>query len=103
MPPAARVGDPTNHGGTVGPPRVNAQAIATVFIGGKPAAVVGSQIVCPVPPHAVISGGNVIMPSAPGLNVVLIGGFPAACFGDKTTCGAQVLGGAVNVLIGGPM
>ncbi|WP_406690119.1 PAAR domain-containing protein [Saccharopolyspora sp. ID03-671] len=103
MPPAARIGDPTSHGGTVGPPRVNARAVAGVFIGGKPAAVVGSQHVCPVPPHAVISGGNVITPSPPGTSVVLIGGLPTACVGDKTTCGAQVAMGALNVLIGGPL
>ncbi|SFS99005.1 PAAR domain-containing protein [Saccharopolyspora flava] len=103
MPPAARIGDPTNHGGTIGPPRVNPQTVMRVLIGGKPAAVVGSQHACPNPPHALISGGNVILPSPPSTSVVLIGGVPAACVRDKTTCGAQIVMGAVNVLIGGPL
>ncbi|WP_234454463.1 PAAR domain-containing protein [Streptomyces sp. MBT61] len=32
-----------------------------------------------------------------------IGGLPAARMGDKTTCGAPIISGAFNVLIGGPM
>lgn len=51
--PAARQGDPTNHGGalvtgTPTPPHVGGQIIngsSTVFIGGKPAARVGDTIV----------------------------------------------------------
>ncbi|WP_199814741.1 PAAR domain-containing protein, partial [Streptomyces sp. NRRL WC-3549] len=37
----------------------------------------------------------------PGL--VLIGGLPAARVRDTTSCGAAVLTGAPNVLIGGPL
>lgn len=103
MPPAARLGDPTAHGGTVGPPRANAVAVASVLIGGKPAAVTGSQHLCPVPVHAALSSGNVLLPGPPTSGVVLIGGLPAARVGDKTSCGATVVMGAPNVLIGGPL
>jgi uncharacterized Zn-binding protein involved in type VI secretion len=58
-----------------------------VLIGGKPAAVVGDNHVCPLvnpgvppPPHV----GGPIMP--PGVPTVLIGGKPAACVGDMVTC-----------------
>jgi uncharacterized Zn-binding protein involved in type VI secretion len=88
MPPAARVGDPTGHPGTIGPP-----GVPTVLIGGLPAAVVGT-------PHACsLHGPNVI--AGPGLPTVLIGGLPAARMGDATACGSPIALGAVNVLIGG--
>ncbi|MEU5847095.1 PAAR domain-containing protein [Saccharopolyspora shandongensis] len=104
MPPAARMGDPTSHGGTIGqPPAPAALKVATVLIGGKPAAVTGSQHLCPLLPHTVLSAGNVLMPSPPRSGVVLIGGLPAARMNDKTTCGATVVIGAPNVLIGGPL
>jgi uncharacterized Zn-binding protein involved in type VI secretion len=103
MPPAARLGDPTSHGGTVGPPRANAAAVSTVLIGGKPAAVTGSQHLCPIPVHAALSAGNVLMPGPQTSGVVLIGGLPAARVGDKTSCNATVVMGALNVQIGGPM
>ena len=38
MPPAARAGDTSNHGGTVTGP-----GVVTVLIGGKPAARMGDQ------------------------------------------------------------
>ncbi|MFF5155144.1 PAAR domain-containing protein [Streptomyces sp. NPDC000348] len=104
MPAAARTGDPTRHGGRITtPPPAAAQAVATVLIGGRPAAVVGSLHVCVLPPHAALGPANVIMPDPAGLTSgqVLIGGLPAARAGDRTTCGATVLPGAVNVVIGG--
>ncbi|MEW1610977.1 MULTISPECIES: PAAR domain-containing protein [unclassified Streptomyces] len=113
MPPAARSGDSTAHGGVIGTPPPGAVAVATVWIGGRIAAVTGSLVpprpgslhACVVPPHAALGPGNVIMPSpAAALSgQVLIGGLPAARVGDKTTCGAQIISGAPNVLIGGPM
>ncbi|ESU46048.1 hypothetical protein P376_5975 [Streptomyces sp. HCCB10043] len=42
-------------------------------------------------------------PAAAIGGAVLIGGLPAARMGDKTTCGAPIISGAFNVLIGGPM
>ncbi|MCX3059550.1 PAAR domain-containing protein [Streptomyces beihaiensis] len=104
MPAAARTGDPTDHGGRIAtPPPGAAPAVARVLIGGRPAAVVGSLTVCPVAPHAALGPANVIVPDPAGLasGAVLIGGLPAARARDKTACGAMVLTGAMNVLIGG--
>jgi uncharacterized Zn-binding protein involved in type VI secretion len=105
MPPAARTGDSTAHGGVLGPPPPAVAArVATVLIGGKPAAVVGSTHVCVIPPHAALGPANVVMPGPPRPSgVVLIGGLVAACVGDRTTCGANIVLGAPNVLIGGPL
>lgn len=105
MPPAARLGDSTAHGGALGPPPpADAARVATVLIGGKPAAVVGSTHVCVIPPHALLGPANVVMPAPPRAGgVVLIGGLPAACVGDKTTCGANIVLGALNVIIGGAL
>ncbi|WP_406453424.1 PAAR domain-containing protein [Streptomyces sp. NBC_00876] len=105
MPPAARTGDPTVHGGLIGTPPPGAVAVATVLIGGRPAAVAGSLHVCVIPPHALLGPGNVIMPSPAAAvgGMVLIGGLPAARMGDTTSCGAKIISGAPNVLIGGPV
>jgi uncharacterized Zn-binding protein involved in type VI secretion len=45
----------------------------------------------------------VIMPNPAALasGTVLVGGLPAARARDQTTCGAMILTGAPNVLIGG--
>lgn len=104
MPPAARSGDPTDHGGTITtPPPAAAASVARVLIGGRPAAVEGSLAACPVPPHAALGPANVILPNPAALvtGAVLVGGLPAARMGDRTACGATVLLGAPNVLIGG--
>ena len=104
MPAAARTGDPTNHGGVIAtPPPGAAAAVARVLIGGRPAAVVGSLHTCVMPPHAALGPGNVILPNPAGLasGQVLIGGLSAARMRDQTTCGAMILAGAPNVLIGG--
>ncbi|MDH6108475.1 putative Zn-binding protein involved in type VI secretion [Kitasatospora sp. MAP12-15] len=101
MPPAARTGDSTDHGGviTLAPP--GAVAVETVLIGGRPAAVVGSLHACV--PHVELGPANLVMPSlaAASGGVVLIGGLPAARLGDETACGATIVTGAFNVLIGG--
>jgi uncharacterized Zn-binding protein involved in type VI secretion len=76
-----------------------------VFIGGQPAAVVGSLHVCVIPQHAALGPANVIQPRLGASLVagrVLIGGLPAACAGDETVCQATILLGAPTVLIGGP-
>jgi uncharacterized Zn-binding protein involved in type VI secretion len=93
MPPAARVGDPTGHPGTIGGP-----GVPTVLIGGAPAAVVGTMHACsfpgtpPHPPTALIP---------PGCPTVLIGGQPAARMGDMAGCSAPIIMGCPTVLIGG--
>lgn len=100
MPPAARLGDKTSHGGSLGtPPPAVAVAVATVLIEGKPAAVGGSLHVCVVPKDAVLGPANVVTPRVGGQ--VLIGGVVAARVGDRTTCQANVLTGALTVHIGG--
>lgn len=96
--PAARMGDPTIHGGviTVGFPQV--------LIGGQPAARMGDMHTCPMAtpgtppvPHV---GGPITMGSA----TVLIGGQPAARMGDMATCVGppdSIAAGYPTVLIGG--
>ena len=93
MPPAARITDPTDHGGVVVPP-----GVPTVLVGGLPAAVLGENTTCPAQwspgvPHgsSVITGGR---------GTVLIGGRPAARVGDRTGCGATLVQGCPTVLIG---
>jgi uncharacterized Zn-binding protein involved in type VI secretion len=90
MPGAARVGDPTVHGGVVVGP-----GVATVMIAGMPAAVLGDLHACPVtaPSH---------LPSSPfvaGSGTVTIGGRPALRAGDTCACGASVPVGAPTVVI----
>lgn len=104
MPAAARTGDPTDHGGVIAtPPPGAAAAVARVLIGGRPAAVVGSLHTCPMPPHAALGPGNAVLPGPAALatGTVLVGGLPAARARDRTACGATILTGALNVLIGG--
>jgi uncharacterized Zn-binding protein involved in type VI secretion len=96
MPPAARVGDVTAHGGTiVGPGAPN------VVIGGLPAALVGDMHACPLI-DAVPHVGGPILP--PGALTVLISGRPAAVVGGLCTCTGPpdtIVLGAMNVLVGG--
>lgn len=93
--PAARLGDPTVHGGSIviGYPQV--------LIGGMAAARVGDYHVCPMvdpgpKPHV---GGPIAMGSA----TVFIGGMPAARQGDTATCIGppdKIAAGCPTVLIG---
>lgn len=92
MPPAARVGDVTNHGGTVTGP-----GMSTVLIAGMPAAVAGDTHVCALPP----SGHQPTTSVFPlGSTTVLIGGRPALRTTDACLCGAMPALGAPTVLIG---
>lgn len=91
MPPAARVGDPTGHPGVVTGP-----GMATVLIGGMPAAVVGDLHTCSfpgLPPHPPT-------PFPMGSVTVMIGGRPALRMGDMSGCGAPIIAGAPNVMVG---
>lgn len=92
MPPAARVGDTSNHGGTVTGP-----GVATVLIGGKPAAVAGDLHVCSLPPN---THQPTASPFPAGSATVLIGGRPAVRTTDTCLCGAMALIGEPTVLIG---
>ena len=93
MPPAARMGDATNHPGTISGP-----GVPSVLIGGQPAAVVGTPHICALPPTA---GPHSPTPITNGSMTVRIGGRAAARLGDKAACGAMIIKGARNVLIGG--
>ncbi len=91
MPPAARVGDTTVHGGTIVGP-----GVPTVMIGGMPAAVLGDTHICPIPPPAHVTSTPFIM----GSTTVLIGGKPAVRVGDTCVCGASAAVGEPTVMIG---
>ena len=96
--PAARMGDPTAHGGSI------VLGFPTVLIGGQPAARVGDMHVCPmitpsVPPVPHVGGP--VLP--PGGVTVLIGGQPAARMGDMCVCVGppdSIIMGCPTVLIG---
>ena len=97
MPPAARIGDVTDHGGVI-----METGVPNVRIGGMIAAVLGDYQKCPQfdgpKPHE----GGLILP--PCSATVRIGGRPAARVGDITQCiGSQgvIASGAPTVLIGG--
>jgi uncharacterized Zn-binding protein involved in type VI secretion len=93
MPPAARVGDSTTHPGTIIGP-----GVASVLIGGLPAAVLGDSHACILvapPPH---TAASVIIK---GSSTVLIGNRPAARMGDLAGCGSMIVQGAPNTEIGG--
>ena len=97
--PAARLTDPTAHGGVITGP-----GCPTVLIGGMPAVRVGDMQACPLvnpapvpPPHATGPVGP------PGVPTVLIGGMPAATLGDMTICAGPpgtIAMGCPTVLIG---
>jgi len=97
MPSAARITDlhtcpMVNPGGVphVGGPIVG-PGVATVIIGGVPAAVVGDILVCVGPPDSIVKGSV----------TVLIGGKPAARQGDLTSHGGAIVAGHPTVQIGG--
>ncbi len=92
MPPAARVGDATAHPGTVTGP-----GVATVLIGGMPAAVVGDMHACAMPPTA---GPHPPSPFERGSTTVLIGGRAALRIGDASGCKAPIIAGEMSVLVG---
>ena len=92
MPPAARVGDVTNHGGTIVGP-----GVPTVLIGGMPAAVAMDMHVCVLPPNAHQPTSS---PFPIGSTTVMIGGKPAIRVGDTCICGAAAAVGLPTVLIG---
>ena len=97
MPPAARMGDQTAHGGTI------TVGCPTVLIGGQPAARVGDMHNCPAATPAVPPIPHVGGPiTGPGNPTVLIGGMPAARMGDSCTCTgppAAIVKGCPTVII----
>jgi uncharacterized Zn-binding protein involved in type VI secretion len=93
MPPAARVGDPTGHPGTVTGP-----GTPTVLIANQVAASSGDIHTCAMPP---LAGPHPPNPFPKGSTTVLVGGRPALRMGDVAGCGAPIVAGAPTVLIGG--
>jgi len=92
MPAAARVGDVTTHGGMIVGP-----GCATVMIGGMPAAVMGDNHACVIPPNT----GHIPMGPFPlGSTSVIIGGKAAVRQGDTSVCGATAAVGCPTVIIG---
>lgn len=85
-----RVGDPTNHGGTVTGP-----GVPLVTISGMPAAVLGDMHTCPM----VWPGGapHAATPFPAGNPLITIGGKPALTTDSICICGAQPL--PVNPLV----
>lgn len=92
MPAAACVGDLSTHGGTITGP-----GVATVLIGGLPAAVAGDLHACVLPPN---SHQPTVSPFPMGSATVLIGGRPALRVGDACLCGAASAVGNPTVMIG---
>ena len=93
MAAAARVGDPTNHPGSISGP-----GVSSVLIGGQAASVLGDFHAC-----SYTSGTDVHPTTAmmSGSSSVLIGSRPAVRVGDSAACGAAVASGMPSVLIGG--
>lgn len=73
-----RIGDPSSHGGVV----ISAQPKTVLF--GKPVAVVGDKVSCPIKGHGVC-------PIVEGDPTWLVGGKAVALEGHKTACGAALI------------
>lgn len=89
---AARITDTSTHGGTIVGP-----GVATVLIGGMPAAVATDTHVCSLPPN---SHQPTASPFPIGSMTVLIGGLPALRTDDVCLCGAAAAVGEPTVIIG---
>ncbi|HEY9698914.1 MAG TPA: PAAR domain-containing protein [Trichocoleus sp.] len=91
MPAAARVGDISNHGGTITGP-----GVSTVLLGGKPAAVAGDMHICSLPPNG---HQPTVSPFPMGSATVMINGRPALRTSDVCICGAMAAVGEPTVII----
>ncbi len=87
-----RVGDTTNHGGTVVGP-----GVPTVLAGGMPVAVMGDMHVCSLPPNAHQPTASPFIASNA---TVLIGGKPVVTTSDSCGCGAMAVLGDPTVKVG---
>lgn len=96
MPPAARMGDQTAHGGVI------TAGLPTVTIEKLPVARVGDLHTCPMVEGGVVP--HVGGPISKGSLTVTIGGLPAARVGDMAVCTGPpdtIAKGAMTVMIGG--
>ncbi len=87
MQKAARVGDATNHGGTI------SSGSGDVYINGIPAAMVNKSV-------ASCAQGHGTTPVVRGSGTVFINNLPAARVDDVTGCGAAIKAGSNDVSIG---
>ena len=78
-----RLGDATTHGGMV------IQASSEMVVEGKPAALVGDLVSCPIPGH----GTN---PIIEGSQYMLFGGRSVAVDGCKTACGCSLISSKIG-------
>jgi uncharacterized Zn-binding protein involved in type VI secretion len=85
--PLARLGDSTDHGGTI------ISGAARTLVDGKPAARMGDSHSCGYTYH----GTGTI---AKGSSKTFIEGKPAARVGDTTSCGATIVSGSETTLVG---
>jgi uncharacterized Zn-binding protein involved in type VI secretion len=92
VPPVARVGDPSTHGGVIAGP-----GVPNVLIGGMPAAVAGDLHVCVIPPPAHVP---TVSPFPVGSATVFVGGRPLLRTTDACLCGAMSAIGAPTVIAG---
>jgi uncharacterized Zn-binding protein involved in type VI secretion len=86
------VSETTTHGGTIVGP-----GVATVLVGGLPAAVATDTHVCSLPPN---THQPTVSAFPAGSTSVFIGGLPALRPTAVCICGAAAAAGAPTVLIG---
>ena len=82
--PQARLGDISNHGGTI------ITGSVTTFVNGRPVARMCDLHVCPMHGHGVT-------PIVTGSLSTATDGRPNARFGDIAGCGAVIITGSPNV------
>lgn len=93
--PASRLGDPsTGHG--CFPPTKSVSASSNVIINGKGALRSGDNY----QPHNCKSSTHTPV-QMEGSGTVIINGKKCARLGDATACGAKLMVGSTNVLVGG--
>lgn len=83
--PVARLGDPSNHGGTI-----TGNCSSTVLTDGIQTAHTGSLHSCPIPGHGVTA--------ITGTGVATIDGARKARVGDLAGCGAAISAGSPTVM-----
>lgn len=87
MPAIARVGDQTDHGGTI------VSGSSDVTTNGIPTARIGDMHSCPISGHG-------STPIVTGSGSVTANGIPVARVGDSTGCGATIVSGSPDVTAG---
>lgn len=88
MPPVARLGDPSDHGGVI------ITASEDVFANGIGVCRLGDLHSCPLPDHGVT-------PLVTASATVIVDGVGCVRVGDIAGCGAAISAGSPNVNAGG--